>query len=136
MAAPVVTKALRDTSVIIDATGLDAWRGIEPLISSVTLGELHAGVEQGDAMERATRRRRLLYVASTHRVLSYGADEAEAFGLLWRMVTELGRKPRSRALDLQIAATAMVHDLPLLTRNYRDLEGLERAVRVVPIGAE
>ena len=58
MAAPVVTKALRDTSVIIDATGLDAWRGIEPLISSVTLGEVHAGVEQGDAMERAIRRRR------------------------------------------------------------------------------
>lgn len=134
MAATELKRVLLDTSVVIDTSGLDAWGDYERLVSAVTVGELHAGEERGDALARAERRRRLLYVRSTHRVLPFGTDEAGAYGVLSSMMREFGRQPRSRALDLQIAATAMVAGLPLLTRNYRDLEGLERAVRIVPIG--
>jgi predicted nucleic acid-binding protein len=66
-------------------------------------------------------------------VLPFGEDEAEAFGLLCSLVREAGRQPRRRALDLQIAATAMVHDLPLLTRNAADLADIERAVTIVAV---
>jgi predicted nucleic acid-binding protein len=35
-------------------------------------------------------------------------------------VVSRGGKPRRRAVDLAIAATAVVHDVPLLTRTPKD----------------
>ena len=47
------------------------------------------------------------------------------------MVLAVGRHPRPRRLDLMIAATAAVNDLPLYTRNIDDFAGLGDAVTIV-----
>lgn len=130
-----MTQIMLDTSVVIDAADLDLspWKSMTPLISAVSLAELHSGLDVGDVLERAERRQRLSFARAGYRVLPFGEDEAEAFGLLCSLVREAGRQPRRRALDLQIAATAMVHDLPLLTRNAADLADIERAVTIVAV---
>jgi len=48
-------------------------------------------------------------------------------------VTSVGRKPRARALDLLIAATAHAHGATLYTRNPSDLHGLDGLVAVVKV---
>jgi predicted nucleic acid-binding protein len=47
-------------------------------------------------------------------------------------MTQKGRKPRRRAVDLMIAATAIAAELPLYTTNA-DFVGLEHLVTVVPV---
>ena len=41
----------------------------------------------------------------------------------------------ARAVDLMIAATALAHDLPLYTRNAKDLRGLEELIEIVDVSA-
>ncbi len=103
-----------------------------PLIRAVTLAERHSGLDLGD-IERADRRQQLSFIRASYRVLPFGEDEAEVFGVLCSLLRELGRQPRRRSLELQIAATAAVHGLPLLTRNAEDLAGIERLVKVVGV---
>jgi len=38
-----------------------------------------------------------------------------------------------RAVDVMIAATALAHDLPLYTRNPKDLRGLEELIEIVDV---
>jgi predicted nucleic acid-binding protein len=45
-------------------------------------------------------------------------------------VAARGGRPRRRAIDLAIAATANVHRVPLLTRNAKDFAVLEELVDV------
>jgi hypothetical protein len=40
-----------------------------------------------------------------------------------------------RAVDLMIAATALAHDLPLYTKNPKDLHGLEELIEIVDAAA-
>ena len=79
-------------------------------VSVVTVGELHAGVllAAGDATQ-ATRLRRLSAVLDIATVLAVDCAVTARYGEL-RMVT--GRAPSN---DLWIAATALAHDLELLT---------------------
>jgi predicted nucleic acid-binding protein len=42
-----------------------------------------------------------------------------------------GRKPRGRAVDLLIAATAVANDLPLYTLDADDVYGLESLLTIV-----
>lgn len=56
--------------------------------------------------------------------------------LLDTSVVAVGRRPRARAMDLLIAATAHTHDARLYTRytrNQDDLRGLHDLVEVVPV---
>lgn len=48
-------------------------------------------------------------------------------------VVAAGRRPRARAMDLLIAATAHTHGARLYTRNQDDLRGLHDLVEVVPV---
>ena len=128
-----VSYVVWDTSVVIDPTGLGEWGDVVPVLSAVTLAELHAGLGRGTAFEQAERRRRLNRLRASSRVIPFGIEEAEAYGLLVAMSAEAGRRHRGRALDLQIAATAVVAGVPLLTRNAADLVGLERAVKIVAL---
>lgn len=128
-----MSAVLLDTSVVIDPTNLDAWKGSVALVSAVTLGELHAGLEMGDAVIRAERRGRLNHVRATYQAIPFGDRQAEVYGVLVTLMLGAGRSHRRRALDLQIAATAAVAGVPLLTRNAADLVGLERVVRVIGI---
>jgi tRNA(fMet)-specific endonuclease VapC len=60
-------------------------------------------------------------------VLPLSQDVAQRCARLRELLRQQGRRTRSRALDLIIAATALEHDLTLVTRNtddYQDIPGL------------
>jgi hypothetical protein len=111
---------LLDTSVLIAAQeGPD-----EPAaISVVSLTELHFGVLVApDDRIRALRVRRLGAIEDHFDALPFDAAAARECGRLHALVAQRGGQPRRRALDLAIAATASVHDVPLLTYNVKDFQ--------------
>lgn len=103
--------ALVDTSVLIGAAALgdlemrESWS-----VSVVTVGELHAGVliARNDAQQMA-RLRRLAAVLAEAPVIDVDRSVAARYGEL-RMAAG-----RLASNDLWIAATALAHDLTLVT---------------------
>ncbi len=95
----------------------------EPVyLSVVTVGELRRGIElirlRGDAEQAALLEDRLTVVLDQYadNVLGFDADAAQVWGRL--------RVPNpEHGLDRQIAATALVHDLTVVTRNAADFAG-------------
>ncbi|GAA1904692.1 type II toxin-antitoxin system VapC family toxin [Lapillicoccus jejuensis] len=125
-------RTVLDTSVLIasDITTLDG----DLAISAVSLAELSYGVlVTADPAERADRLRRLQEVERHFNALPVDSTVATAYGELAAAVVAGGRRPRTRAMDLLIAATARAHDARLLTRNGDDLRGIEHLVDVVPV---
>jgi toxin FitB len=113
-----VAAVLLDTSVLI---ALESDPGEDTAISVVSLTELHFGVlVAADDDTRARRIRRLGIVEQHFDALLFDADAARECGRLHAAVAQRGGQPRRRALDLAIAATANVHDVPLLTYNTKD----------------
>src|SRR5919106_2688844 len=111
-------RALLDTSVLISA---DDPGDLEGAISAASLAELHFGVlVAADEDERARRSQRLGVIEATFDPLPVDAGVAREWGRLAAAVVSRGGKPRRRALDLVIAATANVHRVPLLTLNPKD----------------
>lgn len=87
-------------------------------------------------MERARRQRRLQRFEAGVEAIAFDADCARAYGPIYVGVVAMGRKPRgARAVDLMIAATALAHDLPLYTRNAKDLHGLEELIEIIDVSA-
>ena len=91
-------------------------------LSAVTVGELRRGVEliryRGDAIQAAMLEQWLGEVMREYadRVLPFDAEAAQVWGRL--------RVPSpTHELDKQIAATALIHDLTVVTRNVGDFEG-------------
>lgn len=129
-----VELGLLDTSVLIA-------RDEEPLIVSdfppetaisvATLAELHFGVLTAkDDLTRQRRLSRLGAIEASFQPLPIDSAVARAFGVVSHAVKLKGRQPRSRTMDLFIASTALVHKLPLYTRNAKDLEGLENLIEI------
>ncbi|MEX0731207.1 MAG: type II toxin-antitoxin system VapC family toxin [Aquisalimonadaceae bacterium] len=90
-------------------------------LSVVTVGELQRGVElirhRGDLAQASTLERWLTLVLVEYRdyVLDIDSDIAQLWGTL--------RAPHSEnALDKFIAATALIYDFTLVTRNGRDFK--------------
>jgi len=111
-------RALLDTSVLI---GEDAPANVEAAISVASITELHFGVLiADDADERARRTDRLAVVEATFDPLPITAEVARAWGRLAAAVHLRGGKPRRPQIDLAIAATAIVEQVPLLTHNEAD----------------
>ena len=111
-------RALLDTSVLIGAESPGELSGA---ISAASLAELHFGVLVADSEdERARRSQRLGVIEATFDPLPVDAAVAREWGRLAAAVVSRGGKPRRRALDLVIAATANVQQVPLLTRNPKD----------------
>lgn len=137
-------QGLLDTNIII----LREWIDPEELpdemaISSVTLAELSAGPHlvraaaekpgYDEAAERARRIEVLQRVEAEFDPIPFGADAARAYGRVVAAVTAIGRSPRRRMADQQIAAVALVESLPLFTTNPDDFAGLDELITVVPV---
>ena len=130
---------LIDTSVILelvrpkpDVAVLD-WFANTPddalFLSALTLGEIRKGVEKLTRSDD-TQRREKLRLWLEHdlrdwfgpRILPIGPDVADHWG---RLLAQAGRPVP--AIHSLLAATALQHDLRLVTRNTRDFDyaGLE-----------
>jgi predicted nucleic acid-binding protein len=144
MTADSPQRGLADTNILI----LRAW--IQPgelpdelAISAVTLAELSAGPhevrpdsEQDVYFEGPERARRLdILQRAEHEFdpIPFDAEAARAYGRVVAAVLAADRKPRRRATDLMIAATAMAAGLPLYTTNPDDFAGLDALLAVVPV---
>jgi predicted nucleic acid-binding protein len=121
-------RVLLDTSVLIS----DQDPGdVEAAISAASLAELHFGVLVAtDEEERARRTRRLGLIESAFDPLPIDADVAREWGRLAAAVSRRGGRPRRRAIDLAIAATASAHKIPLLTHNVRDFRAIDDQLEI------
>jgi predicted nucleic acid-binding protein len=129
-------RGLVDTSVVIGIDEIDGSRlPAEILISTLTLAELSAGPHAvPDDLERARRQDRLQRFEADLAALPFDSRCARAYGQIYAVVTAAGRKARgARAVDLMITATALAHNLPLYTRNAKDLRGLEDLIDIVDV---
>jgi predicted nucleic acid-binding protein len=125
-------RAILDTSVVVstDVRPLPGELGV----SAITLAELHFGVLVArEPAIRAERLRRLSFLEREFAALPVDAAVAVSYGQLAAAVARAGRRPRVRALDLLIAATAHAHAACLYTRNPADLAGADRLVEVVAV---
>jgi len=111
-ANPGVTRFFKEAQTHGDAT----------YVSVITIGEIRRGIEiiryRGDA--RQARRLEawldLILKEFAEQIVEFGYDEAQVWGRL--------RVPHpENAIDKQIAATALTHELTLVTRNTRHFEG-------------
>jgi toxin FitB len=127
-----VSRGVLDTSVLV-AADLAVLPG-ELAISVVSLAELQFGVLVAKNSEaRGLRLARLSRVQRQFDPLPVDDAVADSYGTLAARVAQLGRKPRSRALDLLIAATAHAHSAALYTRNAADLRGLEDVLEIIAL---
>ena len=125
-------KAILDTSVLI-ATDVPVLEG-ELAISTASLAELHFGVlVTADPTIRAERLRRLSELQQKFDALPVDESIAVSYGLLAAALATSGRQPRSRVMDLLIAATAHAHSARLYTKNANDLVGIEHIIEVVAV---
>ncbi len=92
-------------------------------LSVITLGEIRRGIElirhRGDARQARQLESwlTLLLREFEDHILDFAHDEAQVWGRL--------RVPHpENAIDKQIAATALTHDLTVVTRNIEHFEGL------------
>lgn len=116
-------RGILDTSVLI-ADDVTALPGVLA-ISVISLAELQFGVLiAADDRARALRLRRLSAVQRRFDALPVDEAVAESYGMLAAQIVSAGRQPRSRSLDLMIAATAHAHGATLYTRNVDDFRGL------------
>ncbi len=108
--------------------------GIEPLldrgataIAAITLAELLYGVHRAGSPARRARREHFVErLVEAFDVLPFGAAEARRYALVWAELEARGQK--LSAHDLQITATALARDWPLLTadvRHFGRIDGLE-----------
>jgi predicted nucleic acid-binding protein len=129
---------------VLDTSVIAALKLFDPsdlpstfLITAITLGELSYGPHAtDDPAKRAGRTAILQHVEATFEPLPYDAAAARMFGQICAAVRAAGRKPRTRAADLMIAATAASNGLPLYTANPEDFRGIESMVEVVGIPAK
>ncbi|MGH3951473.1 MAG: type II toxin-antitoxin system VapC family toxin [Pseudonocardiaceae bacterium] len=133
MTAP--QRTLLDTSVVIDLeqVGLGEFTEARASVSAVTVAELAYGMDVPDPMERLVRSERFQATINHFDVLPFDLAAAKLYGVLAVLVRQAGHNPHPRRMDLQIAATAAAHELPLLTRNGADFAGLHQVVEVISL---
>jgi hypothetical protein len=119
---------LLDTSVVIRLSSSVEIATLpeQPLISAVTLAELSVGpLVTDDPTERAARQAHLQQAEADFEPIPFDAACARAFGRVAASLRQSGRRVSARSYDAMIAATAMVHDLPLFTANPVDFDGVD-----------
>ena len=94
-------------------------------VSVITIGEIRRGIElirhRGDARQARWLETwlRLILKEYQEHIPNFTHDEAQLFGGRLRVPHP------ENAIDKQIAATALTHDLTLVTRNTNHFEGVE-----------
>lgn len=137
-------QGLLDTNIVILREWIDPDElPDEMAISAVTLAELSAGPHlvrpaaagQGydERAERARRTELLQRAEAEFDPIPFGTEAARAYGRIVAAVAAIGRTPRRRMADQQIAAVALVESLPLFTTNPDDFAGLQDLIAVVPV---
>ena len=128
-------RGLVDTSVLIDLSRIDEHSlPQETAVAAISFAELAAGPHATrDPLERARRQEQLQRLEAAFVPLPFDAEAARAYGRIYAAVLASGRKARSRAVDLLIAATALATRLPLYTRNPSDFQGLDASISVVTV---
>jgi predicted nucleic acid-binding protein len=124
---------LIDSNVVIRHLANDpiAWQLMERLagagiaVSTVTYMEAYQGIlrDRNPFAEAA-----LNQFVTTVDVIPFSLAIARRCAELREDLRQQGKRVRSRALDLLIAATALEHELTLVTwnaRDYRDISGLQ-----------
>lgn len=127
-------RAVLDTSVLIDPPSAQELtkHADELAVPVIAIGELEYGVTAAtEPTEQTRRRQRIQNILEQFEVLPFDVATAEYYGAMATLVRQHGRNPRARRGDLQIAATAARHNLPLLTRNSGDFAGLNSALTVI-----
>jgi len=123
--ANVISEAVRRSP---DAHVLN-WLGVhdaELFVSTLTLGEVEKGIVK---LPNGSRRRQLeewlneVRAAMAGRILAFGEAEASAWAHHFEKQRTLGRLLPS--IDSMIAATAIVHDLAVVSRNVADFPGVK-----------
>jgi predicted nucleic acid-binding protein len=119
--------ALLDSDVVIHLIDGDAWtkrevRQLAPplFISAITRIELENGIWREPEWSQL-RRRALRQVMATVTTLPFGHDEIAAY----QRILELAGFSKRKTADRMTAATALVHDLPLVTFNGRDFRDIQ-----------
>jgi predicted nucleic acid-binding protein len=128
-----VPRALLDTSVVIDPPGDLARLTVSAAISTITLAELAYGLHTDDPVRSAAREVRYQRILSLFEPIPYSAGAARMYGGLCAAVRAHGRNPRPRRFDLLLASVAADEQIPLMTRNPKDFEGLHRSVQVIRV---
>lgn len=130
-----VERGILDTSVLIDLLSIpESQLPADIVITTLSVAELAAGPHAtSDVGERAARQERLQWVEATFDPLPFDTAAARAYGRVYAAVRVAGRSTRRRVIDLQIAAVAASHDLPVITRNPTDFAGLDEVVRVIGV---
>ena len=122
-------RAILDTSVLIDNPDVPGVS--QAAISTVSLAELYVGaLTSPDPNERRRRVVQLGFIESHFQAISLTEEIGRTLGQLQAAVSDRGANPRKRTADLAIAATAIVHDAVLLTRNYKDFKLVDDLVDV------
>jgi predicted nucleic acid-binding protein len=120
---------LIDSSVIIEIERRGEVRGIghalidgqEIAISSITASELLLGIERAtSAKHRSQREEFIQSILSELPVLPFDLEVARVHAKVWADLLAIGQMIGQH--DLLIAATALVHNFPLITYNLRHFE--------------
>ncbi|MCW2674086.1 MAG: twitching motility protein PilT [Frankiales bacterium] len=127
MTEPLVPRGLLDTSAVIDLADLAVdLLPAECLISAITLAELSVGaLVATNARQRGARQAHLQQAEADFDPLPFDSACARALGRVAASLRQSGRKTQARAYDALIAATAVAHDLPVITRNPDDFAGID-----------
>jgi len=118
---------LLDTSAVLRISELAVEDLPEQVvISAITLAELSVGpLVADDEQVQAARQAQVQQVEADYGdPLPFGVGAARAFAQVAADIRRAGRKPKARALDALIAATAKASQLPLYTFNAKDFEAI------------
>ena len=130
--------ALLDTSVLIALRSAGETppelSGFDDLcVSSLSWNELTLGIAA--ARDLPTYKQRSFRLDVLQRTygegLAYDESCVEMFGQVLDRVVQRGGDPRAHRYDRMLAATAMAHDLTLVTRNAGDFRILDGLLDVV-----